>query len=691
MTNVTPILRGFLYITLLFVKLQNSKSCILFFALTAWTFLFAECGSSFASPVSYTISDFEFDFKTTKSFDKDVLKEAMVLPKTLDFNQDELERDRQRLKKFYFDNGFFDALVDTDVAYDNVNYEADIKFTIIENSRYTVREILIDGLGKVPENLKTQINTNRLIKPGDFYMKANTTNESNRILDILQDNGYLNARLDTTYRTEIAKYSREVQKNPDFNNKVRVKLTFAGADKIYYFGKTSVNIADNKYKIDTDIVLREMKFKEGDVYSKELLVESEQNLTKLAIVQLGRIQIDTVIESSRKVYHVVNISLNTKYQVTPSIVGKQIDNYFYFGGGLQYDDKNFFGGGRVFSVDLEPLYHNKDINEVSLTTSLFQPYLFRDNVTGNVSLTTLFKNFSVIKQYFIISNSITLNYQTRPWVFYKTLSAYLTTDLVRTKYKQADDEPDNNIHIKQDSIQNLLNAVVGFNATHDNTNNVFNPSGGFYHSFTIEDAGLIPFLLNKFKNNIDYSQYLKIYLVNYFYFDISGGIASKIFAMSNRIGDIMEYGNNPNLVPIQSQYKFFSGGGNSVRGWRAQDNGILDNKLNGGKFLFEGSFELRWMNFNSNTNFMKNFGTVYFLDYGNVWETHKQFQLREISLAIGFGVRYYTFVGPVRIDVGFRLYDPGGNDGKKWLFQNSFRDIFVKPLYAIQFGLGNAF
>ncbi len=662
--------------------------------LAAWTSLVVPWKASYGgSPVSYTINDFEFDFKTTKSFDKDILKETMVLPKTLDFSQDALEGDRQRIKKFYFDNGFFDAIVDTDVTYNDINYEVDVKFIIIENSRYTIKEILLNGLKDIPDNLKTQINTDPFLKPGDFYMKANTTNETNRILDILQNNGYLNARLDTTYRTEIAKYSEEIQKNPNYKDKVRIKLTFVGVDNIYHFGTTRVNIADNKYRIDQDIILREMKFKESDLYNKEMLVESEQNLTKLAIVQLGRIQIDTVIESSRTVNLVVNISLNTKYQITPSIVCKQIqpDNNVYYGGGLEYDDKNFFGGGRVFSVNLQPLYHNKDINEVNLTAALFQPYLFRDNVTGNISLTALFKNFSIYEQYFIISNSLTLNYQTRPWVFYKTLSAYLTTDLDRIKYKLDYTDPSNDIFVKQDSIQNLLNAVVGFNAIHDNTNNVFNPSGGFFHSFTIEDAGLIPFLLNRFKNNINYSQYVKLYLFNYFYFDISGGLASRVFAIANRIGDIMEYGKNPNIVPIQSQYKFFSGGGNSVRGWRAQDNGILDNKLNGGNFLFEGSFEFRWMNFNSNTNFMKNFGTVYFVDYGNVWETHKQFQLNEISLAIGFGVRYYTFVGPVRIDIGFRLYDPTGNNGKKWLFQNSFRDIFVKPLYAIQFGLGNAF
>jgi outer membrane translocation and assembly module TamA len=87
---------------------------------------------------------------------------------------------------------------------------------------------------------------------------------------------------------------------------------------------------------------------------------------------------------------------------------------------------------------------------------------------------------------------------------------------------------------------------------------------------------------------------------------------------------------------------------------------------------------------------MKDISTVYFIDYGNVWENHKQFRFDQIALAAGFGIRYNTFVGPLRIDFGFRLYDPKANEGEKWLFQ-SFDQIFKPQKFAIQFGLGQAF
>lgn len=644
----------------------------------------------FTGPVyAYDVNDVEFNFKTTKSFDKAALLEVMLLPKIQIFNQDELEKDKQRLKKFYFDNGFFDAIIDTLVTYDNINNEVDIEIIIYEKERYSVKEIIIRGLNDIPENLKIESQNDRLLKPGDNYSKSSVSKETNRILDILQNNGYLKAQLDTTSGTVIAKYSSDVQKNPNFKNKVRVTLTFRGVGKVYHFGKTKINITNNSYSLDESIIERELKYKEGDLFSKELLVQSERNFTKIALIQLGRIQIDTVIESTGSVDLVTNITLTTKYAITPSILGSFIENYFYLGAGLTYDDKNFFGGGRVFSLSVEPLFHSKDVNQVSVSANLFQPYLFRDNITANLKVSAIYFNLNEFFQGLSLTNSLVLNYYIRKYTFYNNLSVQLSADLNRLKIKK--DYPVDVPVLKSGTITNSMNSVLGLTATHNNTNNVFNPSSGFFHAITLEEAGILPALLNKISKNIDYSQYFKFYLQDYFYFDVSQGQGSRVLAVANRIGDIMEFGKGDNIVSILPQYKFFSGGGNSVRGWGAQKNGILDNTQNGGNFLFEGSFEFRWMMFAGSTGFKKDIGSVFFLDYGNVWETHKQFRLNEISLAIGFGLRYYTFVGPVRIDFGFKLYDPTAAAGNQWLFSD-FKKIFPSPpKYAIQFGLGNAF
>ena len=341
-------------------------------------------------------------------------------------------------------------------------------------------------------------------------------------------------------------------------------------------------------------------------------------------------------------------------------------------------------------MKIEPLYHNKDVNKVALSASLFQPYLFRDNITANYDISLEFKNFNEIFQYLILSNTLTINYLLPKHTYFNNLSVLLNADLIRLKIKQTYVDAGTQDTISKGTLINLMNSPLSFAATHNSTNNVFNPSNGFFQSITLEEAGMLPAVLNNISHNILYSQYFKFLFLNYFYFDMSTGLGSRVFAVANRIGWISEFGKGENIIPIASQYKFFSGGGNSVRGWKAQDNGILENTQSGGKFLFEGTFEYRWMLFPENTNFMKDIGTVFFLDYGNVWETGRKFKLSENALAVGFGLRYYTFVGPVRIDVGFKLYDPKATDGRKWLTRYNFKEIFSDRL-AFQFGLGNAF
>jgi outer membrane protein assembly factor BamA len=63
--------------------------------------------------------------------------------------------------------------------------------------------------------------------------------------------------------------------------------------------------------------------------------------------------------------------------------------------------------------------------------------------------------------------------------------------------------------------------------------------------------------------------------------------------------------------------------------------------------------------------------------------------LNQVALATGFGLRYDLFVGPIRVDLGFKLYDPMDPQNEKWLFDNLSR--MFKDKYAIHFGIGHAF
>jgi outer membrane protein insertion porin family len=407
----------------------------------------------------------------------------------------------------------------------------------------------------------------------------------------------------------------------------------------------------------------------------------------MSLVQSGRILTDTIDESKGTINFTANITLNKKYEVTPNLIAIDIDNQLFAGAGIEYYDKNFFGGGRTFLLGLQGLVHSKDVNRVDITSTIYQPYLFNYRMTGTYNLKLTYYNFDKTLQYITLQNLLRLNYFIATYTFYNSAYSDITVDLLRTKYKETLYSGTDTT--RAGTITNQMNSIIGMTLVHDNTNDIFNPSMGSYHSFTVENAGLIPRFLSLINRNITYSQYFKFYLPARFYFDLTAGRATTIFATDFKIGDIVEYGKGSYLVPISPIYKFFSGGSNSLRGWNAKENGILVTPETGGTFLFEGSLEIRRKPFPQRENILKNIWTVVFLDYGNVWDKDKYFRINQIALAIGLGLRYETFIGPLRIDFGFKLYDPNAED-KKWLFQD-ISNTFKKNKFAVQFGLGNAF
>ena len=51
----------------------------------------------------------------------------------------------------------------------------------------------------------------------------------------------------------------------------------------------------------------------------------------------------------------------------------------------------------------------------------------------------------------------------------------------------------------------------------------------------------------------------------------------------------------------------------------------------------------------------KEIGAAFFVDGGNVFERVTQFDIGELRGSAGFGVRYRSPIGPVRLDLGFKM------------------------------------
>ncbi len=126
----------------------------------------------------------------------------------------------------------------------------------------------------------------------------------------------------------------------------------------------------------------------------------------------------------------------------------------------------------------------------------------------------------------------------------------------------------------------------------------------------------------------------------------------------------------PALEFIPADRRFYAGGGGSVRGYDYQSLSPRDpatGQIIGGKSLFEASLEFR-------LRVTETIGIVPFIDIGGAFASATPDFGDEMRAGAELGFRYYTAIGPIRVNVATPL-DPRPGD----------------PNVAVYVGLGQAF
>ncbi len=110
------------------------------------------------------------------------------------------------------------------------------------------------------------------------------------------------------------------------------------------------------------------------------------------------------------------------------------------------------------------------------------------------------------------------------------------------------------------------------------------------------------------------------------------------------------------LDNIPADERFYAGGGGSVRGISFQTAGALDGTVpRGGRSIMEMSCELR-------LRLTPSLGVVGFVDGGRAFEGTRPGTGGSILWGAGMGLRYFTFIGPLRLDVAVPLNRREGVD-----------------------------
>ena len=229
------------------------------------------------------------------------------------------------------------------------------------------------------------------------------------------------------------------------------------------------------------------------------------------------------------------------------------------------------------------------------------------------------------------------------------------------------------------------NLIVGTTISFSQTSQKDPTELSFYAvKAKIETAGnlmsLIAGTTNQTQNNaktvfdVEYSQYFKteFEFIKHWNLQRKRVLATKAF-----VGVAIPYGNS-NSVPFSRSY--FAGGTNDIRAWQSYSLGpgktgsVNDFNEANMKLLF--CTELRY-------NIFQKLNGALFIDAGNIWNVNDVVKnadavfnglksLENIAVGSGFGFRYDFNFFVIRLDLGFKTYNPANIENEKWFKEMRF-------------------
>lgn len=199
-------------------------------------------------------------------------------------------------------------------------------------------------------------------------------------------------------------------------------------------------------------------------------------------------------------------------------------------------------------------------------------------------------------------------------------------------------------------------ALLGVRAelSYDDANDLLDPTSGYRAALRVT-----PYI----GWNGDFRQFAAVELIGAAYFPLDD--AKKfVAAVRGRVGTIL--GDERDDIPIAK--RFFAGGGGSIRGFGYKRAGPIDidDSPIGGSSVVEVNAELRY-------RINEDFGAVVFVDGGGAFPENLPDDV-DFFIGAGAGIRYYSPIGPVRLDVAIPI------EGRKG-----------EPDYQIYVSIGQAF
>jgi outer membrane protein insertion porin family len=533
-----------------------------------------------------------------------------------DLKREDLNEDVAKLAAFYHNNGYIQAKIgEPKVEIKESCIEITIK--IKEGVQFKVGKVYIKGdLVLAKEKIMEKIK----ISNQEFYNRRIVQNDVILLKDIYSDEGYAYAEIFP--RTE-----------KDFD-KLVVNITFdIKKGKQVYFEEI---IISGNTKTRDKVIRRQIKVYEQELFSGVRLKRSIRNLYRLDYFE--DVKVNTLKGSA-------DDKMVLKIDITEKPTGS-----FSFGGGYSTTEKafvtasvsqkNLFGRGHILTV-------NGKWGDVTKMYSLgfTEPWLFDIPLSAAIKLYDWEYDYDTYDKK-SRGGRIKLGY---PVFDYTRAYISFLYDNADIEITEEEDTPLSIVDLVEDvGDEDIITKSMTAELRYDSRNSVFNPTEGSDHRMIVEYAGFDGDIgFTKYTANTGW--YIPLFKDFVGFVHAKGG-----FVRENSDGKLPDY------------ERFFLGGINSLRGFEWEDLAPIDgdgNEIGGDKFV-QFNIELLFP-------IVKDSGIigVFFYDTGEVYEKDEDVDLGELRESVGFGIRWYSPVGPIRIEYGYIL-DPieDQGEGGKWEF-----------------------
>jgi outer membrane protein insertion porin family len=152
-----------------------------------------------------------------------------------------------------------------------------------------------------------------------------------------------------------------------------------------------------------------------------------------------------------------------------------------------------------------------------------------------------------------------------------------------------------------------------------------------------------------------------------------------VFAASSRLGlaagfprEVIGADGTPQTVDeLDASSRFYAGGDTTIRGFALDAVGVRHDPPQAADTIDPNGFSLGGnavviLNGELRVPLRGGLQTAGFIDTGNVFQRVTTMDLSELRTAVGFGIRYKSPIGPIRVDLGFKVNRRPNEDRTAW-------------------------